>query len=155
MSTPLRIRLTDDMKTALREKDTLRLSVVRMMLAKLKEKDIEARPSGNLEGIGEADILRMIEGMVKQRQESAQMYRQGGALEAAAKEEAEVVILQGYLPKQLDEAAAEQAIRAVVAEVGAASIKDMGKVMAALRGQYAGQLDMAKAGEVVKRVLAG
>lgn len=151
----LRTRLTDDMKTAMREKDALRLSVVRMALARLKEKDIEARPSGNLEGIGEADILRMLEGMVKQRQESAQMYRQGGAGDAAAKEEAEVVILQGYLPKKMDDYAVEQAIRAVVAEVGATSIKDMGKVMAALRGQYAGQMDMAKVGEVVKRVLAG
>ena len=124
----LRQRFTDDMKNAMREKDTLRLSTVRMILAKLKDKDIEARPSGNMDGISEADILRMLETMIKQRQESAEMYRGGGSMDAAAKEEAEVALIQAYMPKALSVEESAAAIQTLVTELGASSIKDMGKV---------------------------
>lgn len=151
----LRQRFTDDMKNAMREKDALRLSTVRMILAKLKEKDIEARPSGNTEGISDADILRMLETMIKQRQESADMYRGGGSMDAAAKEEAEVVLIQAYMPKALSANESAAAIQALITELGASSIKDMGKVMGELRTRYAGQMDMGKAGELVKKALSG
>ena len=149
----LREDLTERMKAALRAKDTRTLSTVRLILAAFKQKDIEARPSGNAEGIGEPEIQRMLQGMVKQRRESIELYKQGNRPELAQQEAEEIAVIESFLPQQLDEAGTEAAAKSAIAESGAAGIKDMGKVMALLRERHAGVLDMAKAGAVVKRLL--
>ncbi|WP_137125509.1 GatB/YqeY domain-containing protein [Roseomonas sp. HF4] len=148
----LRDRLTDDLKAAMRAGDAARVSTLRMIQAKLKDTDIAARPGPPVD---DAAIIGMLRGMAKSRAESVVMYRQGGREELAAKEEAEIAVIEGFLPQQMDEAAMEAAVAAAVAETGAASIKDMGKVMAALRAKHAATLDMAKAGPMVKARLGG
>jgi uncharacterized protein YqeY len=149
----LRARFTEALKTAMKAQDAAAVSTLRMMLAKLKDSDIAARGKGNAEGIGEPEIQQMLQGMVKQRRESAALYQQGGRPELAAKEEAEIAIIETFLPKQLGEAEAEAAIKAAIAEAGAQGPKDMGRVMALLRGKYAGQMDFAKASGVAKKLL--
>lgn len=149
----LRERFNDALKQAMRDKNALAVSTVRLILARLKERDIEARPKGNLSGIADPDIQQMLQGMIKQRRESIELYEKGGRPELAEKERGEIAIIERFLPQALGDAAAEAAIKEVIAAVGAASIKDMGKVMAALREKYAGQLDPAKASQTVKRLL--
>jgi uncharacterized protein YqeY len=151
----LRERLSEALKTAMRAKDQPTVDAVRMIIAKLKEKDIEARGRGVTNGIGEDEILSMMQGMIKQRRESIELYEKGGRPELADKERAEIAIIEGFLPKQMSEEEAMAAIRAVVAETGAASVKDMGKVMAELKGRYAGQMDFSKASGLVKQALSG
>ncbi len=148
----LRARFTDELKTAMRAGDSARVSTLRMITAKLKDTDIAARPGPPVDDAG---IVGMLRGMAKSRAESVAMYRQGGREELAAKEEAEIAVIESFLPQQMDEAAMAAAIDAAVAETGAASIKDMGKVMAALKGKHAATLDMAKAGPMVKARLGG
>jgi hypothetical protein len=121
-----------------------------MILAKLKDADIAARPAAQL---GDEQAVALLRGMVKSRRESVELYRQGGRAELAEKEEAEIAVIESFLPQQMDEAAMERAVAEAVAETGAASIKDMGKVMAALRARHGAVLDMAKAGPVVKAKL--
>lgn len=135
-------------------KDAARVSGLRMITAKLKDADIAARPSG-VEKVPEDQIIAMLRSMVKSRAESAAMYRQGNRPELAEKEEAEIAIIESFLPQQMDEAAMQEAVRDAVAESGATSVKDMGKVMAVLRAKHAASLDMAKAGPLVKAALAG
>jgi uncharacterized protein YqeY len=149
----LREAFTERMKTALRAKDTRTLSTVRLIIAALKQRDIDARPSGNTEGIGDTEIQRMLQGMIKQRRESIELYRQGNRPELAQQESEEIAVIESFLPQQMDDAAIEAAATAAIAESGAAGIKDMGKVMGVLRERHAGVLDMAKAGAVVKRLL--
>ena len=149
----LREAITERMKTALRAKDTLALSTVRLIIAGLKQKDIEARGSGNSEGIADSEIQRMLQGMIKQRRESIELYQKGNRPELAQQEGEEIAVIETFLPRQLDDAAIEAAAKAAIAESGAAGLKDMGKVMGALRERHAGVLDMAKAGAVVKRLL--
>jgi uncharacterized protein YqeY len=151
----LRASLQETMKTAMREKDAATLGAVRLILAALKDKDIAARPSGNADGISEPEILSMMQGMIKQRRESVTMFRQGNREELAAKEEAEIAVIERFLPKQMNDAETAAAVDAVVTETGAASIKDMGKVMAGLKARFAGQMDFAKAGPAVKARLGG
>ena len=150
----LREALTERMKTALRAKDTRTLSTVRLILAALKQKDIEARPSGNAAGIGEAEIQRLMQGMIKQRRESIELYQKGNRPELAQQESEEIAVIESFLPQQMDEAATEAAARAAIAESGAVGLKDMGKVMGLLRERHAGVLDMAQAGAAVKRLLS-
>ncbi|TDQ83389.1 hypothetical protein A8950_1675 [Dongia mobilis] len=147
----LRQRINDDVKTAMKAKDPA-LSGLRLIQAAIKDKDIAARP-GNMNGISDAEIIDMLQKMVRQRQESIEMYQKGNRPELAAKEQAEIDVIQNYLPKQLSEAETAAAIAAVVAETGAASIKDMGKVMGVLKERFAGQLDFAKIGPMVKAKL--
>jgi uncharacterized protein YqeY len=149
----LRQRFTDSLKQAMRDKDQLAVSTLRLVLAKLKERDIEVRPKGHAEGIGEAEIQQMLQGMIKQRRESIDLYEKGGRPELAAKEQGEISIIERFLPQQLSDAEAEAAIKAVIAETGAAGMKDMGRVMAALKERHAGQIDPAKASQAVKRLL--
>jgi uncharacterized protein YqeY len=150
----LRARFTEEMKASMRAGDAPRTSTIRMIIAKLKETDIAARPSG-VQQVPEDQITGMLRGMVKSRRESVEMYRQGNRAELAEKEEAEIAVIEGFLPQQMDEAAMQAAVREAVAEAGAASIKDMGKVMAALKAKHAAVLDMAKAGPMVKAALGG
>jgi len=149
----LREAFTERMKTALRAKDTRTLSTVRLIMAALKDRDIAARGSGNSEGIGEPEIQRMLQGMVKQRRESIELYQKGNRPELARQESEEIAVIESFLPQQMDDSGIEAAAKAAIAESGAAGIKDMGKVMAALRERHAGVIDMAKAGAVVKRLL--
>jgi uncharacterized protein len=149
----LRERFTEALKQAMKDKDALAVSTVRLVLAKLKEQDIEARGKGNAGGIGDTEIQQMLQSMIKQRRESIGLYEQGGRPELADKERGEIAIIERFLPKQLTEAELEAAVKETIAAVGAASIKDMGRTMAALRERYAGQIDNAKASQVVKRLL--
>ncbi|WP_160121991.1 GatB/YqeY domain-containing protein [Rhodovarius lipocyclicus] len=148
----LRARFTEELKTSMKAGDAPRTSTIRMIIAKMKDSDIAARPGPPLE---EAALVSMLRGMVKSRRESAEMYRQGNRPELAAKEDAEIAVIEAFLPQQMDDAAMQAAVAAAVAESGAASIKEMGKVMAVLKGKYAAQMDMAKAGPLVKAALGG
>ncbi|HYF56464.1 MAG TPA: GatB/YqeY domain-containing protein [Salinarimonas sp.] len=148
----LRDRFTQDLKEAMKAGDKGRLGTVRLIQAALKEKDIEARGAGR-EAAGDEEIMGLLQKMVKQRQESAGIYEQNGRPELAATERAEIAVIQGYLPKQMDEAETRAAIEAAIAETGAASMKDMGKVVGALRGRYAGGMDFSKASALVKEML--
>ncbi|HEV8014092.1 MAG TPA: GatB/YqeY domain-containing protein [Stellaceae bacterium] len=149
----LREQFSEALKQAMREKDVLAVSTVRLILARLKERDIEARPKGNAEGIADPDIQSMLQGMIKQRRESIALYNQGKRPELAEKERNEIAIIERFLPKAMSDEDAEAAIKGVIAAAGAASIKDMGKVMAALKEKYAGQLDPAKSSQMVRKLL--
>ena len=149
----LREAFTERLKDAMRARDSRTVSAVRLIIAALKDRDIAARGTGNTVGIDDSDILRLLQGMVKQRRESIAMYRQGNRPELAEKEEAEIAIIESFLPKQMSEEEVVAAAKAAIAETGAAGVKDMGKVMAALRERHAGVIDMAKAGAVVKQLL--
>ena len=149
----LRQRLTDALGAAMKEKDALTVSTVRLILAKLKEQDIEIRAKGKVTEIGEAEIQQMMQGMVKQRRESITLYEQGGRPELAEKERGEISIIERFLPKQLSEVETETAVKEAIAASGAQGIKDMGRVMALLKERYTGQMDTAKASQVVKRLL--
>src|SRR5690349_25098317 len=141
----LRERFSDALKQAMRDKEQLAVSTVRLILARLKERDIEARPKGNMEGIADPDIQSMLQQMIKQRRESIELYDKGGRPELAEKERGEIAIIERFLPQPLTEAEAESAITALIAELGAHGVKDMGRVMAALRERHAGRIDPAKA----------
>jgi uncharacterized protein YqeY len=151
----LREQLNEAMKGAMRARDTETLSTIRMALAAIKDKDIAARPSGNATGIGDPEVLSLLQSMVKQRRESIALYKQGGRADLVAKEEAEVTVLEGFLPQQMDAAETDAAIVAAIAETGAASIKDMGKVMGVLKSRHAGQMDFSTVGPLVKAKLGG
>jgi uncharacterized protein YqeY len=148
----LRTRFTQDLKAAMLAGDAPRVSTLRMITAKLKDTDIAARPGPPIDDAG---IVAMLRGMGKSRAESVALYRQGGREELAAKEEAEIAVIEAFLPRQMDDAGMQAAVDAAIAETGAATIKDMGKVMAALRARHAAVLDMAKAGPMVKARLGG
>ncbi|MBV9016282.1 MAG: GatB/YqeY domain-containing protein [Alphaproteobacteria bacterium] len=149
----LREAFSERLKQAMRAKDTRTLSTVRLILAALKQRDVEARGSGNLEGIPDPEILRVLQGMVKQRRESIALYRQGNRPELAQQEEEEIAIIESFLPKQMSEEEIAAAAKAAIAETSASGMKDMGKVMAVLRERHAGIMDMARAGSVVKQLL--
>lgn len=149
----LREAFSERLKAAMRAKDARTVSAVRLILAALKDRDIAARGSGNREGIGDDDILRLLQGMVKQRRESIVLYRQGNRPELAEKEEAEIAVIESFLPRQMTEEEIAAAARAAIAALGAQGPKDMGRVMAALRERHAGTIDMARAGAVVKALL--
>jgi len=148
----LRERFSDALKQAMKEKDVLAVSTVRLVLARLKEKDIEARPKADQ--IDEAAIQQMLLQMIKQRRESIELYDRGNRPELAAKEKGEIAIIERFLPKQMSPADMEKAIKETIAATGAAGIKDMGKVMAALKEKYAGQLDPGQASQAVKKLLS-
>jgi hypothetical protein len=149
----LREAFSERLKAAMRARDSRTVSAVRLILAALQDRDVAARGNGNPAGIGEPEILRMLQGMVKQRRESIALYRQGNRPELAAREEAEIAVIEGFLPQQMSEAEIAAAARAAIAELGAANVKDMGRVMTALRERHGGVIDMAKAGTVVKQLL--
>ena len=151
----LRDKLNDAMKEAMRARDQAALGTIRLILAKLKDVDIAARTEASREGVADDKILSMMQGMIKQRNESIVLYDKGNRPELAAKEKAEIAVIERFLPKQMDEAAVETAVREAVAAAGATTVKDMGGVMAALKAKYAGQMDFAKASAAVKKALAG
>ncbi len=150
----LREKLTEAMKEAMRAKDQAALGTIRLILAKLKDVDIAARTEASREGVADDKILSMMQGMIKQRNESITLYDKGGRADLAEKEKAEIAVIERFLPQQMDETAVEAAVREAIAAAGATSIKDMGGVMAALKGKYAGQMDFAKASAAVKKALS-
>lgn len=149
----LRDQFTEQLKTSMKAGDAPRTSTLRMILARLKDVDIAARPKG-VDKVPDDDVLAMLRGMVKSRRESVELYKQGNRPDLVAKEEAEIAVIEGFLPQQMDEAAMQQAVADAVADTGATSIKDMGKVMAALKAKHAAAMDMAKAGPLVKARLS-
>ncbi|MBY6261493.1 GatB/YqeY domain-containing protein [Azospirillum sp. 412522] len=151
----LRTQFTDSLKDAMRAKEQRAVSALRLILTELKNRDIEARTRGATDGIDDAGILSMLQSMVKQRNESAGMYEQGGRPELAQQERDEIAVIERFLPRQMNEEEAAAAVDAVVTELGATGIQDMGKVMAGLKARYAGQMDFAKAGVLVKARLFG
>jgi uncharacterized protein len=150
----LREQFTEQLKASMKAGDPARTSTLRMILARVKDVDIAARPKG-VPAVPDDEILAALRGMVKSRRESIELYRQGKRPELAAKEDAEIAVIEGFLPRQMDDAATEQAVADAVAATGAAGIRDMGRVMAALREKYAASLDMARAGPLVKARLGG
>ena len=151
----MRDQISVALKDALKAKDQVALGTMRLISAALKDRDIAARGNGNTDGIADEEILSMLQTMIKQRNESAKMYRDGGRPELADSEEREIAIIQQFLPTQLDEAGIQAAIESAMAETGANSIKDMGQVMAHLKQQYAGQMDFSAASKAVKTALMG
>ncbi|MEM6387859.1 MAG: GatB/YqeY domain-containing protein [Pseudomonadota bacterium] len=153
----LRERITAGLKTAMREKDAARLSTLRLISAAIKDRDIAKRGEGGDgadQGVGDGEILQILGKMVKQRHESARAYEEGGRLELAEQERAEILVVEEFLPKQLDEDETAAAIDAAISETGAASIRDMGKVMGALKAKYTGQMDFGSVGPLVKGKLS-
>lgn len=151
----IREQLPDALKSALKDKDAWAVSTLRLIMAALKDRDIAARGKDNSEGIGDDEILQMLQTMVKQRRDSIAMYEKGGRLELAEQEAEEIVIIQRFLPEQLDASATESAVEKTIADLGATGLKDMGAVMGALRDNYAGQMDFGRASGIVKARLGG
>jgi uncharacterized protein YqeY len=139
----LREQFTEQLKAAMRVGDAARVSTLRMITAKLKDTDIAARPKG-ISQVPEAEIHAMLRGMVKSRRESVALYRQGNRPELAAKEEAEIAVIESFLPRQLGDTEMEALVATVIHEAGATGVKDMGKVMAALKARHGGEIDMAR-----------
>ena len=150
----LRDRLSVSLKDAMKAKDATRLMTLRLINAAIKDRDIDARSEGVDSGVSDHDLLAILGKMVKQRQESARAYEEGGRLELAEKEWAEIVIIEEFLPRQLSEQEVEQAIADTIAASGANSIRDMGKVMGVLKSKYTGQLDFGKVGGMGKAQLS-
>lgn len=150
----LREDFTDQMKASMKAGTAPRTSTIRMILARLKDTDIAARPKG-IDKVPDEEILAMLRSMQKSRRESVELYRQGNREELAAKEEAEIAVIDAFLPAQMDRAAMEAALAEALKETGATGIKEMGKVMAALKARHGAALDMALAGPLVKNALSG
>jgi len=150
----LRDQINDAVKAAMKSQDKLRLSTLRLVNAAIKNADIEARGAGK-DALADGDILGLLQKLIKQRQESIELYDKGGRAELAQQERGEIAIISGFLPQQLSDAEAKEAIAGVIRETGAAGMKDMGKVIAALKARYAGRMDFAKASALVKGMLTG
>ncbi len=148
----MRDKINDDLTTAMKAGEKDRVGTLRLINSAIKSADIDARPSGK-DKISDADILSVLAKMVKQRRDSIEQFNAGGRPELAAKEAAEITVIEGYLPKQMSDDEARSAIAAIVKETGAAGPKDMGKVMAALKAKYAGQMDFGKASALTKDLL--
>ena len=146
----LRARISEDLKTAMKAKDTLRLSTLRLINAAIKDRDIALRGEGEDREMTDEEITATLSRMVKQRQESARAYEEGGRLELVERELAEIGVIETYLPRQLSQDEVAVAIDSVVAEVEAGSIRDMGRVMNALKARYTGQMDFGAVGPMVK-----
>ncbi len=146
----MRERIKSSLKEAMKAKDAARLSTLRLISAAIKDKDIAARSEGQDGGVSDEVILSILAKMIKQRQESASTYEQAGRLELAEKERAEIPVIEEFLPRQLSDAEIDAAIATAIDEVGASTIRDMGRIMATLKGKYAGQMDFGKAGAKIK-----
>lgn len=151
----LRERIAADLKTAMKQKDTLRLSTLPLINAAIKDRDIALRGEGEDRQLTDAELVAVLTKMVKQRHDSARAYEEGGRLELVEREEAEIAVLETYLPRQLTEAETQAAIDAAMAEAGASSIRDIGAVIGLLKARHAGQMDFAVVGPMVKARLAG
>lgn len=149
-----REKINAAMKDALKNKEMERLATIRLIIAALKDKDINSRTDGRNDGIDESGVLSLLQSMIKQRKESASIFRENNRPELAEKEEGEIVVIESFLPQQLSDEDVAKVVTETIAATGASGIKDMGKVMAELKAKYAGQLDMGKAGAVIKQKLS-
>lgn len=154
MSQSLRESIKQGLVEATKSQDKRRMATLRLIQAALKDRDIAGRTEGRDAGVSDAEILDVLSKMVKQRRESAGIYEEAGRLELAQQEKEEIEIIESFLPKQLSDAETSAAVEAVIKETGAASIKDMGRVMGELKKRHAGQMDFARAGAIVKEKLA-
>lgn len=150
-----RTEFNNALKQALKNKDQVAMSTIRLMIAALKDRDIEARGKGNADGISDSEILSMMQSMIKQRQESQKTYEDAERPELAAREAAEIEVIRQFLPAQLDDDEVRAKVDQLITELNVTNIKEMGKVMAELKTRYAGQMDMGRASGVVKERLAG
>jgi uncharacterized protein YqeY len=151
----IREKLTTALKDAMKAKNEAATTTIRMINAAIKQKDIDVARARGDQHISEDEVLNLLQGLIKSRRESIELYKQGERQDLVDKEQAEIAIIEGFLPAQLSTEETREAVKNVAASLGANSIKDMGKVMAALKSKYAGQLDMSKASAIVKEVLAG
>ncbi len=150
----MRTRVNEALKKAMKDKATDRLSTLRLINAAIKDRDIDARSNGHEDGVSDDEVLAILGKMVKQRQESARQYEEGGRLDLAERERAEIAVIEEFLPKQLSDKEVEAAIDAAIAELEADSIRDMGRVMAELKGKYTGRMDFGAVGPKVKARLS-
>ncbi|GLT12712.1 aspartyl-tRNA amidotransferase subunit B [Sulfitobacter porphyrae] len=150
----LRTRISESLKQAMRDKAADRLSTLRLINAAIKDKDIAVRATGNDDGVADDEVLAILGKMAKQRQESARAYEEGGRLDLAERENAEIEVIEEFLPRQLTEAEVAAAVEAAIADQNASSIRDMGKVIGVLKGKYTGQMDFGKVGPMVKEKLS-
>ena len=150
----LRTRLSDALKAAMKEKDERSVSTLRLILAALKDQDIAARGKGNKEGLSDDQVLGLLQSMIKQRHDSIKLYEQGGRMELAQREAGEIAVIEEFLPEQMGDDEMAAVITGIIGEVGAESLKDMGKAMTALKERYAGRMDFAKASAMVKERLS-
>jgi uncharacterized protein YqeY len=146
----LRDRVNSALKQAMKDKDTTRLGTLRLVNAAIKDQDIARRGGDSDTGVGDEDILAILGKMTKQRQESARAYEEGGRLDLAERERAEISVIEDFLPRQLNDKEIDKAIDSAIAETGASSIRDMGKIMANLKSRYTGQMDFGAVGARVK-----
>jgi uncharacterized protein YqeY len=150
----LRTRLRDALKIAMKGKDAPTVSTLRLILAAIKDRDIAARGKGNKDGVTDDEVLSLLQSMIKQRHESIALYEKGGRMELAQREAEEIAVIGEFLPEQMDDAEMAAVITAVIGDVGATSLKDMGKAMAALKENHPGTMDFAKASAMVKERLS-
>lgn len=149
----LRTRLDEALRAALRARDGCATSTLRLILAALKDRDIAERVKGNPTGLSDEQVVALLQSMIKQRQESIRLYRQGGREDLAKREADEIVVIEQFMPPQMDERGIEEAVTAAIAELEAKTLKDMGRVMSLLKARYAGQMDLKKAGVLLKERL--
>jgi uncharacterized protein YqeY len=154
MISMLRDRLSETLKSSMKEKKPVAVSTLRLILTAIKDRDIAARSKGVDNGISDTDILQVLQTMVRQRHDSIEMYTQGNRPELAAREAEEITVIEGFMPRQLGDAEIKAAIASVIEDTGASSIKDMGKAMGALRERFAGQMDFGKASAMLKAQLS-
>jgi uncharacterized protein YqeY len=154
MISMLRDRLSETLKSSMKEKKPVAVSTLRLILTAIKDRDIAARSKGVDDGISDTDILQVLQTMVRQRHDSIDMYTQGNRPELAAREAEEITVIEGFMPRQLGDAEIKAAIASVIEDTGASSIKDMGKAMGALRERFAGQMDFGKASAMLKAQLS-
>ncbi len=151
----IREKISSALKDAMRARDEAKTTTLRMVNAAIKQKDIDVARARGDQHIGEDEVLNLMQGLIKSRRESIDLYMQGGRQDLADKESAEIAVIEEFLPKQMSEEETRAAIRELIASLGASSVKDMGKVMAALKSKYAGKVDMTKASAAVKEALSG
>ena len=149
----LRKQISASLQEALKAKDQTKASTLRLILAALKDRDIAERPKGNVSGLDDGEILKLLQSMIKQRKESIELYEKGNRLELAEKEQQEITYIEDFLPKQLSEDEVKTIVKSTISELGAKDIRDMGKVMSFLREKYSGHMDLGTAGKLLKEHL--
>ncbi len=151
----IREEIKKQLVEAMKNQEKEKVATLRLINSSIKDRDIADRSKGNYDGIDEAGVLSLLQTMIKQRRESIEMYKQGGRDDLVAHEQGEIDVIQSFLPKQMSAEEMQTVIKEVIAQTGATGMKDMGKVMGALRGKYAGQMDFGAASGVIKQLLAG
>ena len=152
MSLPLRERFSEELKSSIKQKEPKKTLIIRLIIAGLKENDIDASGKGNMQGIADSDITAMLQKMIKQRRDSIALYQQGNRQDLAGQEQEEIDIISTYLPKQLSDEELQQVLQQLVKTLNVTSTKDFGKVMSSLKTQYLGRVDMGKAGALLKQL---